>query len=226
MRVIDAGFSTLQDQVVPPGVDGHVPGYRNPNRFDPATANALLDRLGFRRGPDGYRRNPDGSPVTIPALIGSSSTARKSAEFTKRMLDRIGLRVAFETATPSERLKRMDTCHYGMGAMDWGLDVPDGTNPMSMFWSKSIGSVNMSCFSDPVFDAAFEKALVTPSGAARTELFRTMQGRLDAMAPARPRPVSDILLLKRGDVVGPFATINDWLQVLTLGVGAGVLPKQ
>ena len=130
--------------------------------------------------------------------MGTSSESRKSAEFTKRMLDRIGIRVTFEMVTGSERLKRMNHCRFGMAGMDWALDVPDGTNPMSMFCSKSIGSVNMSCYADPVFDAAYEKALVTPSGPARTELFRTMQMRLDAMAPVRPRPVSDNLLLKRG----------------------------
>ena len=114
----------------------------------------------------------------------------------------------------------MTNCHFGMAVMDWGLDVPDGANIMGMFYSKAIGSMNMSCFADPVFDAAFEKALVTPSGPARLELFRTMQMRIDAMAPARPRPVSDILVLKRGDVVGPFATSNDWIQVISLGVEA------
>jgi oligopeptide transport system substrate-binding protein len=224
IRVFDAGFSTMRHQVVPPGIDGYLPGYRNPNLFDPATANALLDRFAYKSGPDGYRRNPDGSALTVSALMGTSSESRKSAEFTKRMLDRIGIHVKFESVTTSERLKRMNHCRFGMSVMDWGLDVPDGTNPMSMFWSKSIGSVNMSCYADPVFDAAYEKALVTPSGQARTELFRTMQTRLDAMAPMRPRPVSDTLLLKRSDVIGPFATINDWLQVITLGVETKAAP--
>jgi len=218
IRVLAAGLSTVRQQVVPPGIDGHVPGYRNPNMYDPATANALLDRVGYRRGPDGYRRNPDGSGLTVPALIGTSSDARKSAEFTKRMLDRIGVRVTFETVTGSERLKRMTHCRFGMAVMDWALDVPDGTNIMGMFYSKSIGSMNMSCFVDSAFDVAFEQALVTPSGPARIEQFRTMQMRLDAMAPMRPRPVGENLMLKRGNVIGPFATSNDWLQVITLGV--------
>jgi ABC-type transport system substrate-binding protein len=217
IRVFDAGFSTVRHQVVPPGIDGHLTEYRNPNQFDPAAANALLDRFGYMRGPDGYRSKPDGSPLVVSSLTGTSSDARRAAEFVKRMLDRIGVRVRFEVVTTSERLKRMTQCRFGMAVMDWGLDVPDGSNPMSMFYSKSIGSVNMSCFADAVFDTAYTKALVTPPGSERAGLFRTMQMRLDAMAPARPLPVSDTLLLKRGDVVGPFPTINDWLQVITLG---------
>ncbi|MEP7206607.1 MAG: ABC transporter substrate-binding protein [Casimicrobiaceae bacterium] len=215
--VFDAGFSTTRHQVVPPGIEGNIPGYRNPNGFDPATANAILDRTGYRRGPDGYRRNPEGSALTVSWLIGTSSGARQEAEFTKRMLDRIGIRVAFVTAPGAERQKLQVTCHYGVSVMDWALDVPDGTNVMSAFWSKAIGSVNLSCFADMEFDAAYEKALVTPPGPARTELFRTMQTRLDTMAATRPRPSRENLLLKRGGVLGPFATINDWLQVVTLG---------
>jgi hypothetical protein len=116
----------------------------------------------------------------------------------------------------------MTNCHFGMAVMDWALDVPDGANIMGCSTARR-SDMNAGCFADAVFDAAFE-ALVTPSGLARTELFRTMQMRIDAIAPARPRPVSDNLILKRGDVVGPFATINDWLQVISLGVEAKVAP--
>ena len=142
------------------------------------------------------------------------------------MLDRIGIHVRFESAAPAERLKRMTHCHFGMASMDWGLDIPDGTNPMSMFYSKSIGSVNMSCYEDAVFDAAFEKALVMPPGPERLEQFRTMQARLDAYAPTRPRPISDTLLLKRDRVIGPFGTVNDWLQIVTLSVDTRAQPAR
>ena len=224
-RVIDAGFSAEREQIVPPDIEGHIDGYRDPNRFDRATANALLDRFGYRRGADGYRRKPDGSPLTIAALSGTSSSSRQSMEFTKRMLDRVGIRIEFETVTTGERLKRMIQCRFGMANMDWGLDVPDGTNPMSMFYSKAIGGANMSCFVDPEFDAAFEKALVTPPGPARAQLFRTLQTRVDAYAPAGLRPAFDTLVLTRDTILGPFATISDWLQLVTLSVGPAPPPS-
>jgi ABC-type transport system substrate-binding protein len=218
IRVVDGGFSTKREQLIPPGIEGHVTGYRSPNRYDPAAANALLDRFGYARGPDGFRRRPDGAALTVPALIGTSSEARKQAEFMKRMLDRIGIRVAFEAAPAGERLKRMSQCAFGMTTMDLGLGAPDGTDLMSNFYGKAIGSANSSCYADPVFDAAYEKALVTPPGSARTELFRTMQSQLDAYAPARPLPFGDMLLLKRRHVIGPFGTIGDWMQLMTLAV--------
>ena len=224
IRVLDGGSSNVREQVVPPGVEGFIPGYRNPNMFDRASANALLDRFGYQRGPDGFRRHPDGSPLTVDVLMETTSQSRKRAEFAKRMLDRIGVRAAFESTEKGEHLKRMLNCRFGMAFMDWGLDVPDGTNPMSMFYGKSVGTMNLSCLADAEFDAAFEKALVTPPGPARLELFRAMQSRLDAYGPARPLPFGDLLFLKRPGVVGPFGTINDWLQLLTLAVDSRAAP--
>jgi ABC-type transport system substrate-binding protein len=225
VRVIDGGLSKPRQQLVPPGVEGHLAGYRSPNRFDRAAANALLDRFGYKRGPDGYRRNPDGSALTVSALSGISGESRTRAEFTKRMLDRIGVHVVFEAAPAAERVRRMSQCSYGIGFMDLGLGAPDGTDLMGNFVSKGIGGWNLSCYSDSVFDAAYEKAVVTPPGPDRAELFRTMQARLDAYAPARPIPVGDVLLLERGHVVGPFGTIGDWLQLMTLRVDDQKAPR-
>jgi ABC-type transport system substrate-binding protein len=218
IRVLDNGFSTVRQQLVPPGIEGHIPGYRNPNQFDLAAANALLDRFGYRRGNDRIRRNPDGSALTIGFLMDTTSQSRKRAEFIKRMLDRIGVRIAFESIGKAEVLKRMLHCRFGMALMDFGFEVPDGTNLLIAFYGKSIGSINMSCYADAAFDAAYETALVTPPDAARTALFRTMQSRLDAYGPARPLPFGDLLFLKRPGVVGPFGTMNDWLQLMTLAV--------
>jgi ABC-type transport system substrate-binding protein len=221
IRVFDAGLATAAKQLVPAAIEGHVPGYRNPNAFDPAAANALLDRTGYRREGDGYRRNPDGSPLAVILLTGTSSNARAQAEFHKRMLDRIGIRVMFDALPAAERHKRAAQCQYGMTGSDWAFDVPDGANVMSVFSSKAIGSANFTCFADTTFDTAFEKARTEPPGPSRTELFRIMQARLDALAVVRTRPSSEMLLLKRSGILGPFGTVNDWLQVVTLSTETG-----
>lgn len=213
---VDGGIPTLRHQVVPPGIEGHVPGYRNPNLFAPAAANALLDRFGYRRGADGFRREPDGSPLTVNLVLENMLKTRKRGEFVKRMLDRIGIRVAIETVPPQEVIKRIANCRFGMAWMEWGLDIPDGINPMVMFYGKAIGSVNMSCYDDPEFDAAYRKAQAMAPGPARTELFRTMQSRLDAFGPARPIPTGALFALKRAGVQGPFSTQSDWVQYTTL----------
>ena len=221
VRLLDGGISSVRRQFVPPGVEGYVADYRSPIRFDPQAANALLDRYGYRRARDGMRRNPDGSELVLHVLSNTSTVSRKRSEFVKRMLDRIGIRAAIEYVTAGEQLKRLASCRFGMTWMEWTLDVPDGINPMIMFYSKSIGSVDFSCYADPEFDAAYRKALTMPPGPVRTELFRAMQSRLDAFGPARPLPYGDVLMLKRTTVDGPFGTFKDPFLVTTMSFAAG-----
>ncbi len=52
--------------------------------YDVAKANALLDDMGMKRGPDGMRTFPDGSPFTI---LWEYSSQFANAEFTKLMTD-------------------------------------------------------------------------------------------------------------------------------------------
>lgn len=222
VRVLDGGLSSVRQQVVPPGVEGYIADYRNPNLFDPAAANALLDRFGYRRGRDGVRRNVDGTALTIALLIDTRSQSRERAQFAERMLNRIGIRITTETVTEAELLKRLANCRFVMTWMDWGLDIPDGTNPLLMFYGKSLGAWNFSCHVDAQLDALYESALVTPPGPARTAAFRAMQSRIDAYGLARPLPFGDLVLLKRRGVAGPFSTVTDWLQVTTLAPDAGV----
>jgi ABC-type transport system substrate-binding protein len=184
--------------------------------FDPAAANALLDRFGYRRGADGFRRNPDGTPLTLSLLGDPRTHVRQRAEFIKRMIDRIGVRVTIEVVQSSEYLKRLAICRYTMAMMDWGGDIPDGTSFLNMFYGRNVGSGNFSCYSDAEFDATYERAVTTVPGPTRAELFRSMQSRVDAYAPARPMPLGELLFLKRAGVVGPFGTMVDWLQVPTL----------
>jgi ABC-type transport system substrate-binding protein len=96
MRVFDQGLGFAQQHLIGPDIVGYDPAYRNPNGFDPATANALLDRFGYKRGADGLRTLPDGAPLTVHMIVGTSSTGRRVSEFMKRGFDRIGVRVEFD----------------------------------------------------------------------------------------------------------------------------------
>jgi ABC-type transport system substrate-binding protein len=227
IRVLDNGFAGVRHQVVPPGIEGHLPGYRNPNMHNRDGANALLDRFGYRRAADGWRRNPDGTALAIGLLADPRTHERRRAEFIKRMMDRIGVRVTIDVVQPLEYLKRRAQCRYTMAWADWQLDIPDGTDLLGIFYGRNVGSGNVPCFVDADFDSAYERALNTVPGPARNELFRTMQGRIDAYAPARPMPRGDLLFLKRAAVLGPFGTMSDWLQAVTLArVAAPVSPAR
>ncbi len=202
LKTFDQGMGYAQQHLIGPDVVGYDPAYRNPNAYNPATANALLDRLGYQRGRDGMRTRPDGSPLTVKMLIGTSSNSRRISEFMKRSFDRIGVRIDFDAMPPGDRLKRMSTCKYQMTTMDFGGGAPDGTSAMENFHSPLIGTINLSCYESPDYDAAFRQVRSMPPGPERAPLFRKLTELFDAHAPSRVLPSADDIYLLAPQVAG------------------------
>ena len=65
IRVVRNNQAIEAQYPIPPGVVGHDPNYRSGVKYDPAAANALLDKFGYKKGADGWRTLPDGKPLVI-----------------------------------------------------------------------------------------------------------------------------------------------------------------
>ena len=202
MRVFDQGLGYSQQHLIGPDIVGYDPSYRNPNAFDPATANALLDRYGYKRGADGIRTAPDGSPLVVHMIVSTSSVGRRVAEFMKRGFDRIGVRVEFDSMPPGDRLKQMFTCKHQLTTMDFGGGAPDGVSAMENFYGKHVGTVNLSCYANPDYDAIYEKLRLMKAGPERAPYFKQLTALLDAHEPSRVLPSADDVYLHRASVRG------------------------
>jgi ABC-type transport system substrate-binding protein len=202
MRTFDQGLAFPQQHLIGPDVVGYDPAYRNPNAYDPATANALLDRYGYKRGADGYRTLPDGAPLVVTQIISTTSTGRQVAEFMKRGLDRIGVRIEFEPTQPADRLKRMFLCKHQLTTMDFGGGAPDGVSAMENFYGRHVGTVNLACYQNADYDATFEKVRTMDATPARAPLFAHLTKLLDAHAPSRVMPMADDVYLHASGVRG------------------------
>ncbi len=69
IKVVRNGQAVEAQFPIPPGVVGHDPNYRTSVKYDPAGANALLDRFGYKKGADGFRTLPDGKPLVDPLCV-------------------------------------------------------------------------------------------------------------------------------------------------------------
>jgi ABC-type transport system substrate-binding protein len=96
---------------IPPGVVGHDPGYRSAVKYDPAGANALLDKFGYKKGADGYRTLPDGKPLVIRYASRPDSLWRQMDEIWKKTFDSIGIRMEVHPG-PS---RNFHVVHAGIG---------------------------------------------------------------------------------------------------------------
>lgn len=164
---------------VPQGVVGHDPAYRSLNQRDPALANRLLDRFGYRRGADGWRTMPDGSPLVIRQANQGTVVDREHAELWKKSLDAIGVRIEFIVAPFQENFKAAKQCKLMMWESSWGADYPDGENFVQLLYGPNSGQSNNGCYRSRTYDGFYEKALALPDSPARNRLFLEMARQME-----------------------------------------------
>ena len=99
------GQATRAQSDVPHGVAGFDPKYRNSISYNPALANMLLDRFGYKKGADGFRTLPDGKPLVLTIHASPNARDATKMEIWRTSMSKIGLNVKFKTAGFADNLK-------------------------------------------------------------------------------------------------------------------------
>ncbi|MCC7116307.1 MAG: ABC transporter substrate-binding protein [Burkholderiales bacterium] len=178
--VVRKGQAVEAHMPVPAGVVGHDPSYRTINPYDPALANKLLDRYGYLKGPDGWRRMPDGKPLVIRQATQTSQIDRTFNELWKKAMDAIGVRMEFDAAKFADNLKAAKACKIQFWGAAWTADYPDGENFMQLLYGPNTGQSNNGCYESKAFDALYEKMrALPPERPERNRLFLEMTRRME-----------------------------------------------
>jgi ABC-type transport system substrate-binding protein len=170
---------------IPPGVVGHDAGYRGVIKYDPAEANALLDKFGYKKGKDGWRTLPDGKPLIIRYASRPDSLGRQQDEMWKKALDSISIRMEVQKDKFAELLKLEKQCKLQMRTASWIADYPDAENFMQLLYSKNIYQSNNACAVLPEYDKLYEQSTRMQAGPERDELYRKMTRIMEVYAPWR-----------------------------------------
>ena len=185
IKVVRNGQAIEAQSPIPPGVVGHDPAYKSSVKYDPAGANALLDRFGYKKGPDGMRSLPDGKPFTIRYASRPDSLGRQQDEMWKKAFDSIGIRMEVQKDKFPELLKLEKQCKLQMRTAAWIADYPDADNFMQLLYSKNINQSNNACANIPEYDKLYEQSLKMPDSPARNRLYVEMAKVIEAYAPWR-----------------------------------------
>ncbi len=197
--VVRKGQAAALQMIVPPGVAGYSPSYRSGIAHDPVAANALLDRVGYRKGGDGYRTTPEGKPLTVRLSSPNTAAARDFDELWKKAFDAIGVRLEIDKGNNSDQIKAAIACRHQLWSYGWVADYPDGDNFMQLLYSRNINQSNVACYASPVFDSLYEKSRTMPDSPERTRLFEQMTRQFEIDAPWRLRvaPYKNMLIQPR-----------------------------
>ena len=156
------GQAVKSEMLVPEGVQGFNPNYRSSVAYNPLLANKLLDRFGYKKGGDGYRRLPNGQPLTLKFMTENSSSSVIQSELWKKNLDAIGLRADFVVSNFADNLKAAMQCKYMIWGGAWIADYPEGENFAQLLYGPNSAQGNLSCYQSKAYDALYTQAMALP----------------------------------------------------------------
>jgi oligopeptide transport system substrate-binding protein len=162
--------------VIPPGIAGYDPDFRNPfGEYNPARSKALLDLFGYLdRDGDGYRELPDGRPLVIEYASPPTLATRRMDELIQRSLAEIGIRITLKKEKVPELRKLSKQGKLQMRSDGWQADYPDAENFFQLLYGPNAGQANYSRFSLAQFDRMYEKTAAMPDSPERNALYRQM----------------------------------------------------
>jgi ABC-type transport system substrate-binding protein len=187
IRLIRRGQAIPAQAPMAPGTYGFDPAMRTDNsRYDVARAKALLDVYGYvDRNGDGWREQPDGSPLVLTMASETEQIYRQYNENWQRSTAAIGIRMNFETAQWSEHMKMARAGTLQMWFLGSTATHPDGQGALEYMYGESIGQSNLARFKLPAFDEIYRRMLDLPDGPERLALFRKASELTIAYMPYR-----------------------------------------
>jgi ABC-type transport system substrate-binding protein len=174
IRVVYAGQGLPAGQFVPPGVGGHDPSLPAKSMYDPAAANALLDRFGYKaRDAEGFRTTPDGKPLTIMMTLRTGAVMRELQTLWKKNLAAVGLRTDFHVTPFQDAVKELEQGKFQSYFGGFG-GSPSGYNILAQLHSRQPRRVNITQFKNAEYDRAAEAFLRSPTSAGEIAAARKM----------------------------------------------------
>jgi ABC-type transport system substrate-binding protein len=231
-RALNLGFDTddviasiYKYQAVPaqsliqPGTYAYDPALHTENGdYDPPRANALLDVYGYRRGADGWRRRPDGSPLELEMNLEPDQQRRLLGEIIKRSFDRLGVMIRYKIEKWPENLRLVQNGQYQIWYVGLKAADPDSEGALRQAYGPAVGGDNLSRMTDAAYDRMFLASAQLPDGAARLQLIRQLVGLEIVLAPMKAVSHRYRIVLAYPSIVGYLARpfIEDWWRYIDI----------
>ena len=184
IRVVYQGQAIAATQPIPPNLPGHDDAWNVGLPYDPQAANALLDKFGYtQRDADGYRRLPDGKPLTIVMASATSGRERELDELWQKSMKAIGIRMEFMKQKWPDLIKMGKAGQLQMWRIGWITQYGEGDAFAQLLYGKNIGQTNYSRFALPQYDDLYRQSRQLPDGPPRNEVYRKMSTLVAAYNP-------------------------------------------
>ena len=185
IRLVRKGQSVPSESPVAPTVTGFDASFRSEmSEFSRARAKALLDAFGYVDGNrDGWREQPDGSPLLLEMATQPDQLSRQLDELWKKSMAAIGLRIDFRPAKWPENLKNSRAGKLMMWRVGWSAAQPDGDTFLALGYGPNKGQANHARFDLAAYNRIYAAQRQLPDGPERERLFHDAKRLFVAWAP-------------------------------------------
>ena len=188
----------LRNSLGIPAVSGFVPsglpsfdsvkvkGYH----YDPVHARKLLREAGFHAG-------------NLPRLtIQTIANYADIASYIVKQLEELGFNIQVDVVQKPLLLELTSNSRTPFFRGSWIADYPDAENYLSVFYSRNPAPPNYTRYSNPEFDAMFERAITETNDSLRYELYRKADQIMMEDAPVVPLWYDVVVHLVQTNVEG------------------------
>ncbi len=170
------GRGVLAQTIIPPGIGGYDPNYKNPYKeYNLEKAKKLLAEAGYPEA--------KGLPEIQYETVASTVSRQMSEFFAKAMAD-IGIKIKVNTNTWPQLTQKTKKRQAQMFGMAWLGDYPDGENFLQLLYGpNSSPGPNGGNYNNVSFNTEFEKAKNMQPGPERAALYAKLAQQVAEEVP-------------------------------------------
>jgi ABC-type transport system substrate-binding protein len=185
IRLVRRGQAIPAQGVIAPQTWPYDPKFKSEmSDFSLARAKALLDLHGYvDRDGDGWREQPDGSPLELEYATDPAQERRQLAEQWQRNMSALGIRISFKIAKWPEQLKASRAGKLMMWGVGWSAAAPDADTFLSLGYGPNKGQANHARFDLPAFNTLYEKQRTMSDGPERAAVMAEANKLMVAYMP-------------------------------------------
>ncbi len=192
---------------IPCGLPSYNPSKVKGYYYNPDKVRELLDEAGYPNGKG------------LPEIqIYSTENYNQMIEYFQGDLERNNIKVKINIVPPAELKKAVANNQIPFFKKSWVGDYADEENFMNLFYSKNFSPTGFNYFhySNPAFDALFEKAKVERDEAKRIDLYQQMDRMILDDAPVVPLFYDKVVRLVQKNITGLTSNSMNLLNLKTV----------